>query len=179
MNIVRVMIIGDGCVGKTSLLNMYISHQMNYDYIPTVFDNYGCHLTYKSQSYRLYLYDTNGQEDYEPIRALNYSNIDIILLCFSCVEPNSFLNIKNKWLPELRKYNLLYRAKILLIGTKSDLKLSTPTYISSTSAQQLAVEISAADYIECSSSKNINIDLIFQRMAQLLGETPDRSCYLL
>jgi GTPase SAR1 family protein len=42
-----------------------------------------------------------GQEGYARIRTLSYPKTDIFLLCFSVVNPYSYENVKETWLPEV------------------------------------------------------------------------------
>jgi small GTP-binding protein len=96
---------------------------------PTVFENYCLNITElncipefrnKQLNVNLTLCDTAGQEDFERLRLLSYNNVDIIIVCFSVVKPESFLNVKEIWLPEIEKH--CPNAKLLLVGTKKDLK---------------------------------------------------------
>ena len=69
--------------------------------------------------------DTAGQEDYKEMRELSYPGTDCFVLCFSLVSRASFHNLmeglsEGGWVQELR--NGEPTAKILLVGTKSDLK---------------------------------------------------------
>ena len=66
------------------------------------------------------LWDTAGQEGFERIRILSYENTNIFILCFSCADWVTFNNVDTKWLDEIRKNRP--EAKILLVGTKSDLR---------------------------------------------------------
>jgi small GTP-binding protein len=113
---VKVVVIGDGAVGKTCLLWAYAKHEIPPDYVPTVFDNHVVKFQAKNEEIVLQLWDTAGQEDLEHIRVLSYTNTDIFLICFSVVDPTSLANIIAKWLPELRKY--VKEPRILLGGTK-------------------------------------------------------------
>ena len=62
----------------------------------------------------LSLWDTAGQENYDQVRPLGYPNTDVLLLCFSVVEPNSFNNVKTKWYPEIREH--CEGVPIILVG---------------------------------------------------------------
>ena len=66
------------------------------------------------------LWDTAGQEGFERIRILSYENTNIFILCFSCADWVTFNNVDTKWLDEIRRNR--HEAKILLVGTKSDLR---------------------------------------------------------
>ena len=66
------------------------------------------------------LWDTAGQEGFERIRILSYENTNCFILCFSCADMVTFNNVETKWLEEIRKNRP--EAKILLVGTKSDLR---------------------------------------------------------
>lgn len=56
------------------------------------------------------------QEDYDRLRPLSYPMTDVFLICFSVVNPASFQNVREEWVPELQEYapNVPY----LLIGTQ-------------------------------------------------------------
>jgi len=61
----KLVVIGDGAVGKTCLLISYAKKEFPKDYIPTVFDNYVVNLTANQQNIELGLWDTAGQEEYD------------------------------------------------------------------------------------------------------------------
>ena len=64
----------------------------------------------------LALWDTAGQEEYEILRPLSYPNTDVVLLCFSVDNRDSFENAMQKWIPEVRHF--CPKTAILLVGTK-------------------------------------------------------------
>ena len=107
--ILKCVVVGDGGVGKTSLLVSYTSHQFPSDYVPTVFENYTAEVALEeadSTSQRVYqvgLFDTAGQEEYDRLRPLAYPHTDIFLLCYCVLSFPSYKNIREKWIPEIRE----------------------------------------------------------------------------
>ena len=66
------------------------------------------------------LWDTAGQEGFERMRILSYENTNCFIVCFSVADMVTFDNVGYKWLEELRQHRP--EAKILLVGTKADLR---------------------------------------------------------
>ena len=84
--------------------------------------------------------DTPGQDDFDTLRPLVYPNTDVFLVCFSVVIPSSFHNIREKWIPEIRKSTQKNKKKrksknqkddipIVLVGTQSDLRNDAQTLV--------------------------------------------------
>ncbi|XP_016051523.1 PREDICTED: rho-related GTP-binding protein RhoU [Miniopterus natalensis] len=118
---------------------------------------------------RLQLCDTAGQDEFDRLRPLCYTNTDIFLLCFSVVSPSSFQNVTEKWVPEIRCH--CPKAPIILVGTQSDLREDVKVLIEldkckekpvpEDAAKLCAEEIKAASYIECSALTQKNLKEVF------------------
>merc|ERR1712113_192262 len=104
MTEIKCVVVGDGAVGKTCLLMTYTHNAFPVEYVPTVFDNYTANVMVNSQPITLGLWDTAGQEDFDQLRPLSYTEANIFVICFSVVSPASFENVESKWLPELEHY---------------------------------------------------------------------------
>ena len=71
----------------------------------------------------MHLMDTAGQEDYAELRVLGHAKTNCFIVCFSVADKVTFNNLENVWLPEIRRAEPA--AKILLVGTKADLRGQT------------------------------------------------------
>ena len=47
------------------------------------------------------VFDTAGQEEYDKLRPMAYTDTDVFVVCFSMVDKDSLENILNKWTPEV------------------------------------------------------------------------------
>jgi len=166
---VKLVVVGDGTVGKTCLLIAYTTNSFPDEYVPTVFDNYSANVMVDGKTVSLGLWDTAGQEDYDRLRPLSYPSTDIFLICFSVVNPNSFTNVKNKWYPEVHHH--CPDAKIILVGTKCDLKddresldklaQNGQSVVTWQQGEQMSKEIKAVAFMECSALTQKGLKLVF------------------
>jgi len=166
---VKLVVVGDGAVGKTCLLISYANNSFPEDYIPTVFDNYVVNLKAGNQDIELGLWDTAGQEEYDRLRPLSYANANVFLLAFSIVNPTSFTNIEAKWHKEVLHY--APSIPLILVGTKLDLRDNKETNeklskigqkpVTPEQGVELAKKIGAYKYMECSAMKREGLKDIF------------------
>ena len=175
MKTVKCVIIGDGAVGKTSILVSYTTNSFLSGYVPTVFDNYSANCLIDNNIVRLSLWDTAGEEDYDRLRPLSYHNTDIFLATFSIISPVSLANIKQKWIPEITHFapNIPY----ILIGAKSDLRHDENVLsvlkernlkpLSYEQGKNMSREIKAAKYMECSSMHHKGVGSIFDQAIRI------------
>jgi len=177
MQAIKLVVVGDGAVGKTCLLIAYTSSAFPKDYIPTVFDNYCANIVVDGKAINLGLWDTAGQEDYDRLRPLSYPQTDVFLLCYSVVNPSSFDNVTVKWHREISHH--CPNVPVILVGTKTDLrdekdvqdslKSKGQSIITPEQGQAKATEIGARKYLECSAKTQKGLKLVFEEAVRALN----------
>jgi len=165
----KVTVVGDSAVGKTSLLISYTTNAFPGDHVPTVFDNYSCNSFVENEAIQLGLWDTSGSADFNELRPLSCPGTDAFIVCFSIIDPPSLKDVKEKWYTEIRTH--CPTSPIILVGTKLDLR-SKPEFIATlkksglepvtqSEGQSMANQISAYKYIECSALTQENLQDVF------------------
>ncbi|GBG29702.1 Ras-like GTP-binding protein RHO [Hondaea fermentalgiana] len=170
MNNIKCVVVGDGAVGKTSMLIAYTEGRFPADYVPTVFDNYETNLVVDNKETYLGLWDTAGQEEYTRLRPLSYPQTQVFLVCFAINSPVSFKHVETKWRPEIMHHSP--GVPFIIVGTKCDIRtdrkvvealeakgkpLKSFEYYS-----EEATRLGAHTYMECSALKMAGLDALFQ-----------------
>ncbi|NXG14763.1 RHOF protein, partial [Grallaria varia] len=166
---VKVVVVGDGGCGKTSLLVAFARGDFPEVYIPTVFERYTASLQVAGKPVTIHLWDTAGQEDYDRLRPLSYSDANVVLMCFDVTDRNSFENILTKWYPEVNHF--CKGVPVLLVGCKTDLRQDEGMLrklrdgrmepVSRQQGETMARQVRAVSYMECSARYQENVGNIF------------------
>ena len=172
---VKVHFTGDGAVGKTCMLISYTEGKFPKEYVPTVFDNYEATIIVDAEEVKFSLWDTAGEEGYARIRVLGYPGTSIFVTVFSVVNHPSFINVKDRWLPEIRHH--CPNTPMLIVGNKTDLRNDSQTIyqlqregkaaITLEEGEELAKNIGAVAYCECSALTREGLKNVFDLALQI------------
>ena len=101
----KVVLIGETRVGKTSIINRYISDNFSSSLSPTP----GASFTAKTvfikdynQSIKFEIWDTAGQEKYRALAKVFYKNAAVCILVYDIINKKSFDELKNYWISEIK-----------------------------------------------------------------------------
>lgn len=118
---IKVTLIGDTNVGKTSIVKYYINKKKSNFEEPTIG---GTFFTKKlSNNHKMEIWDTAGQERYNALIPMYYRIADIIIIVYDITNFISFKNLKF-WLEEIKKNKRKDNINIFIVGNKYDLNKS-------------------------------------------------------
>ena len=162
--IYKIILLGDGGVGKTSLIQKYVHGSFNLNTCSTL----GVVSTTKSvlidnDRILLDIWDTAGQEKYRSMNSCFFRGCKAAIIVYDIANENSFQNIEY-WIQQVREFEG-DSVKVLLVGNKADLednrKISQKIGLSIASDQEML-------FIETSCLNNYNIEKAFQVIAECL-----------
>jgi small GTP-binding protein len=153
--------VGDGGVGKTSLLQRYIRDDFKENIPLTVFMN--CEtkkVRTQENEYILFLYDFGGQQRFRfMLDDVNRIKPDVVLLTFDLTDMETFLSIENYH--ELIDNGHMHKSEVLLVGSKSDLKRNVPT-----EKIKAFCDSKNIDYVEVSAKTGEMIEPLFREVVE-------------
>jgi len=161
----KVIIIGDGAVGKTSICTHITTQEFFADYNLTV----GCDFFIKkiyvnNVSVTLQIFDVGGQDHFAKMRPIFADGAKGIFLAFDVTRRDSFYNLEDWY--ESVKDGLDPRAPKILIATKSDLNTEAEVWKEDIEALKGILRIDA--YFDTSSLTGEGVSEAFETMALLL-----------
>ena len=119
--VLKILLLGNGTVGKTSLINRYLKNVYNPVYLTTiVIDQSIKFLSVNNKHIKLSIWDTAGQEQFRTIAKSFYNKTDAVILCFDLTEKESLDSI-SYWIEQLCNKIELNKIGLVLVGTKLDL----------------------------------------------------------
>ena len=161
--VLKIILIGDSSVGKTSLLLTYSGGNFEDNYISTIGVDYKEKLiVVNNYKVKLKIMDTCGQERFKSLNKNFYSSSDGIIFVFDVTKESSFKSIDN-WLNESENYR--GKSKKILVGNKIDLK--NIIEVKKENIEKYA-ENKKMFYYETSAKNGTNVEESFNKLAELI-----------
>ena len=149
----KILIIGDSQVGKTSLLLKFVDHVFPEDHISTIGVEYKDKYIIKGNyNILLQIWDTAGQERFHSITKNIYRNTNGVLFVYDIANKPSFDNIKN-WIKDTKSIDKDIKGVIL--GNKIDLEDSRQ--VGKDYLEEIG-EKNKMPVLEVSAKNNINVN---------------------
>uniref|UniRef100_A0A1I7RU31 small monomeric GTPase n=2 Tax=Bursaphelenchus xylophilus TaxID=6326 RepID=A0A1I7RU31_BURXY len=116
----KLVVVGDGGVGKSALTIQLIQNQFVVEYDPTIEDSYRKQVLIDGETCLLDILDTAGQEEYSAMRDQYMRTGEGFLLVFALNELKSFENIIH-YREQIRRVKDSEEVPMVLVGNKCDL----------------------------------------------------------
>ncbi len=158
----KVVVVGDPAVGKTSLIRRFADDKFEEDYKHTIGADFNVKVIEfpEGKNAVLTVWDIGGHERFEIIRRYYYEGSHAGLIVFSLTDPESYKNTTN-WFNDLRTY--LKDIPIILIANKADLE---DQKVSDKEIEEKLKELKLDKYYKTSAKTGNNVEEAFAELAR-------------
>ncbi len=120
--IIPMMLLGDGEVGKSSLILRITGNKFDETILSTIGKgSYSYEIVLHGYKLKMKIWDTAGQERFKSMSLNAVKNVDGLLLVYSIANRESFNNLE-AWLSQLNDVTDLKKKPVVIIGNKKDLE---------------------------------------------------------
>ncbi|KPI96116.1 PREDICTED: ras-related protein Rab-21 [Papilio xuthus] len=160
----KVVLLGEGSVGKTSLLLRYVEDKFNERHTSTLQATFlNKKINLNDKRINLAIWDTAGQEKFHALGPIYYRNSNGAILVYDITEADSFVKVKN-WVKELRR---MLGSDIVLIIAGNKIDLEHEQAVPTEEAESFSKSVGAQHYYT-SAKVNYGIEELFLVLAQLM-----------
>mmetsp|Transcript_28491 Transcript_28491/g.29651 ORF Transcript_28491/g.29651 Transcript_28491/m.29651 type:complete len:207 (-) Transcript_28491:67-687(-) len=178
-HLLKVIILGDAGVGKTSLLKQYVNKQFNHIYKATIGADFLMkEIILDGQVVQLQLWDTAGQEKFHSLGAAFYRNAECCILVFDQTDPKTFETIdtwRSEFLTQLNPKDP-ENFPFVVLGNKCDREQDIK--VSESKVKAYCSQKNNISYFETSAKDNVNIDSAFEEVAKLAFKRDHDEVYI-
>eukprot|EP01097_Dermamoeba_algensis_P006438 TRINITY_DN4031_c0_g1_i1.p1 TRINITY_DN4031_c0_g1~~TRINITY_DN4031_c0_g1_i1.p1 ORF type:complete len:203 (-),score=26.91 TRINITY_DN4031_c0_g1_i1:107-715(-) len=166
--LLKVILLGDTCVGKTSLMTQYVNQRVTEKHKATIgADFLTKDLVLEHYICTLQIWDTAGQEQFKSLGSAFYRGSDCCALVFDLTDETTFRNL-NIWREDFVTQGAIDDETgfpFILIGNKAD--LVNERKVSKEKALEWCEKHNSIPYFETSAMTGVNIEEAFQRIAEI------------
>jgi small GTP-binding protein len=160
----KLLLFGDGSVGKTTLVNRYISGRFHEDTRITIGVQFLVkRLVLNGDIAELQIWDFGGEDRFRFLLPAYCIGASGGVFMYDITSPKSLLHLGN-WLQVVREKTVNF--PVLVVGTKSDLDSQRTVRIEE--AISVAGQFNLPEVIETSAKTGQNVNLIFEIIAKMM-----------
>lgn len=167
----KIIILGDGHVGKTSLIKRFINNEFTENTPMTLgISDYTKLVALEDSNIVLNLWDTAGQERFQSIVPIYFRGCKAAVIVYDITSEESFKKVHYwvKQAKDLGNKNIMF----MLIGNKVD--LDSQRIIKVKDARDVAKQ-NGMLYFETSCRSALNVELAFNHLTKTLYESETRA----
>lgn len=157
----KILLLGNGHVGKTSLVNRFVDDKFTQEYLHTIgLQPSQKYLSLNNKYICLSIFDIAGDKSVKALREMFYRGSKGALVTFDLTNQTSFDDI-TKWHKEAKKVSK--DQLFVLVGNKNDLDNRV---IKKEDAKELAAKLKCVDYIETSALTGDFVEETFKSLGE-------------
>ncbi|KAI8816519.1 small G-protein Ras2 [Fimicolochytrium jonesii] len=164
MTLYRLVVLGDGGVGKTALTIQLCLNHFVETYDPTIEDSYRKQVVIDDQPCILEVLDTAGQEEYTALRDQWIRDGEGFLLVYSITSRSTFERVE-RFKQQINRVKDTDEVPMILIGNKCDRVAERE--VSKEEGQHLARKLNC-DFMESSAKTCLNVDKAFYQVVRAI-----------
>ncbi|KAL9266815.1 Ras-related protein [Drosera capensis] len=180
--LLKVIILGDSGVGKTSLMNQFVNRKFTNQYKATIGADF---LTKEVQIddrlFTLQIWDTAGQERFQSLGVAFYRGADCCVLVYDVNVMKSFENL-NRWREEFLLQASPHDPEnfpFVVLGNKLDVDGGNSRVVSAKKAKAWCASKGNIPYFETSAKDGTNVEAAFECIAKnAVKNEPEEDIYL-
>jgi len=165
--LLKVVLLGDSGVGKSSIMNQYVHEKFTADYKATIgADFLTKHLLVDERAVTLQIWDTAGQERFQSLGVAFYRGADCCALVFDVNQDKTFESI-NTWKEEFLIKAAVDNAEsfpFIVLGNKIDLEGKRE--VSKKKALKYCEDNGALEFFEVSAKQGVGVSEAFTSLAR-------------
>lgn len=161
--ILKVCCVGDGSVGKTSMVLQYCENKFKEDYIMTIGSNFAIkdlRLEDEGVAVKVQIWDLAGQQHFSFVRPPFYRGSSGTIYVFDITRRESFQHL-DEWRKEVE--NVVPDKPYVIVGNKVDLK--DERVVSRSEGEEYAASLGVS-YYETSAKTGENLDEMFSKLVK-------------
>ncbi|MHA1206122.1 MAG: Rab family GTPase [Candidatus Hodarchaeales archaeon] len=169
MTVLKIVLCGDGGVGKTAIRERYLGKGFKSQYLLTI----GADFAMRDDKIgttpiRYQIWDLAGQQRFDAVREVYYKGCVGALLVYDVTRPDSYFNTP-KWINELWGNNGRGRVPIVVVANKIDMRELSDDTVSPEQGRVFTNRLTdltksegfECSYIETSAKSGVNIQSAF------------------
>ena len=172
----KIVLLGDGAVGKTNIRKNYLGQGFTKDHLMTIGADFAAadkvlQIEDKEYNITFQIWDLAGQGTFNQVRSMYYRGVFGALVVFDVTRKNSFDNLSS-WIKELYKNSNRGAVPIVILGNKYDLFDEDEDHVKSVEIndmiellnEELKDENFNVTYLNTSALTGLNIENAFESL---------------
>eukprot|EP01016_Furgasonia_blochmanni_P050790 TRINITY_DN7905_c0_g3_i1.p1 TRINITY_DN7905_c0_g3~~TRINITY_DN7905_c0_g3_i1.p1 ORF type:complete len:214 (+),score=55.71 TRINITY_DN7905_c0_g3_i1:66-707(+) len=165
-NDIKVVLLGDAGVGKSSILLRFVTSEFKVASEPTLGAAFMAkRIPYRDREFNYNIWDTAGQEKYHSLAPVYYRDADVAIIVYDITNKASY-DVLRVWVKEVKE-NGPKNIIMAVVGNKCDLR--DQQIVTPEEAKKFAGELGAM-FTLTSAKENTGIDALFQDISEVLDE---------